>query len=123
MAREKTYKEIKGVFIDKDSSKYSSNWSLDFNKLSDLTNPQFAEEIKELFDEEKDTPRFNAQIIEVVGVNSLGDTFNHYEISLGHYIYSQHYMYNPQSNNWHKVIVNQERFDNIIKSFQEKLNW
>lgn len=123
MPKEKTYQEIKDVFINNGSSKYIPDWSMNFDKLAELTSEQFAGEIREVFNEEKDMSRFNAQIIKVSGTNSLGGTFHYYEISLGHFIFSQHYSYNPQSNNWHKIIVNQDRFKNIIKSFQEKLNW
>ncbi|MCM3160963.1 hypothetical protein [Metabacillus litoralis] len=123
MPKEKTYQEIKGVFIDNDSSKYIQNWSMNFDKLAELTSEEFADEIKEVFDEVKDMSRFNAQIVEVSIVNTLDDKVSRYEVSLGHFIYSHHYTYLPYSNDWYRTIINQDFFNDIVKPFQEKLNW
>lgn len=69
-----------------------------------------------------DNTRFNAQIIEVSGVNNIGDTYQRFVISIGHFIYAHHFTYFPDNELWHQTSINQEFFNDVVNPFQEKLN-
>lgn len=123
MARDKVYKTIQRVFIDNGSTKYTPNWSLNIEKLVELTSEELAKVILEDFEENKGMSSFNAQVIEVSGVNGIGDKFRYFQISLGNFIFSHHYTFQPLNNSWHSTVINQSFFENIIEPFQTKLKW
>lgn len=112
---------IKKVFFVQD--KNNPTWSVDQEQLADIIqNQECRDAILNDFESMQDADRFRAQVTKVSGVNTMGDEFEYIVISLGHFIYTHHYMYHPGNKSWHVTSINQDVFNDAIEPFQNSIN-
>ncbi|WP_407270006.1 hypothetical protein [Radiobacillus sp. PE A8.2] len=121
--KERKVCNLKGIFTNHAKNSWESDWIMDEEKLRDIVkNEELISKIKEEFEcNLNNDSTFNAQIVKVYGINISGEPFEHYVISIGHFIYSHHYTYFPNMDSWHQTILNQKFFEDVVKSFQSKL--
>ncbi|WLR42223.1 hypothetical protein LC087_16005 [Bacillus carboniphilus] len=101
-------KKVRGIF---------TNDKLNIEKLAKLTNEEFSEELQEDFNRMKQNEQVATQCVRRSGVNSLGDTYDLYEISIGNPVFSHHYTFVPSKNHWYKTVINQDYYKNVVEPF------
>lgn len=123
MSIDKTVENIKGVFANLSKESWKTDWVMDEDALKEIiVDDELVEKIIEDFEKMKNHSCFKAQILKISGENYSGDPFERYALSLGGSIYSHHYTYFPNRNNWYMTTINQEFFEDVVQPFQKGLS-
>jgi hypothetical protein len=110
MNEKSVYEKVKGVFTQKDVG-YKYEWQFNYDLLKELTNEEFADKVKEQFNEMHGDCAFHAEVKKVhhrISKNTI------IYVSLGHFIYSHIWSFSA-SGHIDKRIFNQEYFEFIMK--------
>lgn len=104
---------------------FIENKTLNYEKLSELTNINFANVIKEEFNNYIDLPKFQMKVIEKKGFHKIsGNNVDFIYVSIGSKFSSRHYIFRKGVNekDYINTIINQDKYDNIIKPFHNAFN-